>query len=187
MKIKEDKTVKFNRTFSNREDFSLELKSSRKRFLATTKKKNGKLISWNDKALKEESNRLMVLFGIPESLRDDVMQIIKTGKIKFSKSPTEPQILLERASPNNEEILTMKVFKYTTEKEYKHAWKKVKDMQGEMRERYFKPISKKELRVIKLSKQGKTDSEIAKNVAVDLSNIRKIINRKGTQLNRPKK
>lgn len=136
---------------------------SRKRFLQTAKfDKNRKLVSWNDKVLNQEVNLIMNLYPmIPDSWKKSVEDYIKTGELKPPKSATEPTVVLEKAEPYGRQILKIQVFKHTTKKEYLEAWKKIRELQKEMKEFNPSKITKADMVMIELYQQGKTAREIA--------------------------
>ena len=168
--------------------FLQECKKSRKRFLKTTSSKilaNGTkhIYKWNDKVLNEETRKIMDRFAIlPSSWEGSIIDYIKTGKLVPPASTTEPQVVSEIAEPGRYERLSIQIFKYTTKKEYIAKWPAIKKLQVYLSDQKPKPISGRDLDILRLYQIGKTDREIAdelyeKGEEMDESNIRQIISR----------
>jgi hypothetical protein len=188
MKIDMNRVNPYNKKFLtvllNNDSFKEEIIKSQQLFQPTVKKNKEKIVSWNESVLECETHRIMQLFGnIPDSWQESIKQFIKTGELIPPDSSTAPLVVLESADMWGKSSLNMQIFKHTTKKEYIETWKQVKALQGEMIEFKPKPISKKEMKIIELRKQGKTEIEIYNDVnGVKLANIRKIISRKAPQL-----
>lgn len=168
--------------------FLQECKKSRKRFLKTTSSKilaNGTrhIYKWNDRVLNEETRKIMDNFAIlSSSWERNIVDYIKTGKLIPPASTTEPQVVHEATEPGRYEKLSVQIFKYTTKKEYIAKWSTIKKLQGYLSDQKPKPISERDLDILRLYQLGKTDREIAdelyeKEKEVDESNIRQIISR----------
>lgn len=174
----------------NHEDFKHEYKISRRRFLKTIKESVNKdgsrhLSQWNRKVLQEETSRLMNVFAsLPASWEASISDYIKTGILTPPMSSTMPKVRVEVVEPSQQSKLTVQVYKHTTRKQYIEAWKTVEQLQKYMWELEPKFLSKKDLRIIKKYKQGKTDVQILQDISDDItpSAIRKIISRKAPQL-----
>ena len=186
---KQDRGQKILTILLNHKNFQKELKKSRRRFLEKAKVeiKNGKekLIAWNSKVLREEVSRLMEVFvTIPNSWEESIEEAIKTDVLNPPKSSTAPRVMLEKALPSDRAKLSVEVYKHTNQKEYFDAWNKVKKLQRKMREIRPKIISKSDFQIIRKYERGKTDFEIAREIAKDISpsTIRKIVSRKGRLL-----
>lgn len=177
-------------TLLNHDEFKREYVISRKRFLETAKEsvhKDGRkyLSQWNDKVLQEETSRIMNTFAsLPDSWEDSVREYIKTGELKPPTSSTKPRVTLQKVLPSHISTLVVQVFKHTTRKEYLDAWKEVERLKQEIWELDPKPLSKKEIAIIKASMENKKDWEILRDLPykTTLYGIRKTISRKGRQL-----
>lgn len=172
----------------NHDEFKREYLVSRKRFLQTAKETvrddGSKYLSqWNDKILQEETTRIMALFAsLPTSWEASIRDYIKTGVLISPVSSTMPKVGLEIIDPTRQSKLTVQVFKHTTKKEYVEAWKTIEQLQAYMWELDPKPLSKKEITIIRKRAKRKTEMQIYNETGVGLANIRKIISRKAPQL-----
>lgn len=191
MKIDTKAVNKYNKKFlmvlSNNDSFIKEIEGSQSRVLPTVKQRKGKIISWNETLLEKETERIMQCFSnLPDSWRESVKQLIKTNELTPPKSTTAPIVILESADEWGRGKLGVQVFKHTTKKEYVEAWDEIKARQKMMFEFKPKPLSKVELKIIGLRKDGKNEIEIYNELdgfdEIELDSIRKIISRKAPQL-----
>ena len=194
--ISKSRSQKITDIILNHEGFQREFKLSKKRFLKTTQtitQSNGvrRIVRWNEKVLQKETSYLMDVYAylsespLPESWEPSIKGYLKTDNLIAPKSTTEPLVTFEIAEPIGRSKLNIQVFKYTTKKEYVEAWKKVENYQNNwMQELDPKPLSKRDLRIIKKDKQGKTAFQILQEIPDDISpsTVRKIISRKAPQL-----
>lgn len=174
----------------NHDEFKHEFAVSRKLFLKTAKesvRKDGSkyLSQWNSKVLEEETSRIMNMFvSLPDSWEDSIRNYIKTGALVPPASSTKPKIMYEEALPLRKSKLIVQVFKHTTKKEYVEAWKSIELIRQRIWEIDPKPLTKRDLKIIKKYKQGKTAFQTLQEIPDDISpsTVRKVISKKAPQL-----
>lgn len=197
-----NKNQKVFETLIHHEHFLSECQKSRETYLQSkneiTLPRIGKLEleGGNEKVLLDETQRIMNMFPrLSRVWEKSVKRFIQTGNLEMP-SDKPPFIVYKQHLDDNGNVLRkdlyLQIFKSTTQKDYQDWWKEIEKYQNWLDEANPKPITDRDLEILKLHNQGKKDTEIAdilfeKGIEINESYIRKIISELSKQLGVTKK
>jgi hypothetical protein len=160
------KAEKVSKYLINHSEFWDECQKRRKEFLKTVyyHPRTHKIISYNEHTLNSLTSDLISKFPelIPSKFSDTIKDFFLKGKWEPPKSITKPVVVYEEAVPSGRNKITVEIHKFTTESEYREAWKDVKKIQKWMTEfNPPRPLSDLDLKILELYKKGLTTEKIA--------------------------